>query len=77
MSRSVEQIEAAEARLKEEKKLAKAEAEFRDKKAAGKLTNADREKLREARRAFRENHRAPAPGASPAAIGASAKVEEV
>lgn len=76
MSR-LEQIEAQEAVLKEEKKLAKLEADFVEKKLAGKATQADREKLREAREEFRIHHRQPTTeGASPASIGAKAQAKE-
>ena len=65
-------IDAEIAALKEAQKLAKLEAEFVKKKLAGKLTTADRYKLDAARLDYRENHRRPTTGATPAAIGATA-----
>ena len=74
--RTAETIERQEAALKEEKKLLKAEAAFRDKKAAGKLTATDRQKLFEIRQEYRLNHRLPKPGVAPGVIGVSALPEE-
>jgi len=63
------------AKKKAELAVLEAEAEFSKKKAAGKLTQADKEDLRALRKAFRENHREPTKdGAAPAALGAKAKV---
>ncbi len=72
----VERIERQEAALKEEKKLAKLEDAFVSKKEAGTLTRADKLKLRESRRDYRDNYRQPKTGAQPAAIGVAAKVKE-
>ncbi len=64
-------LEAMEASIKVEKKLAKLEDEFVAKKMAGTLTREDRLELREARQYWRENHRKPKEnGASPDVIGA-------
>jgi len=69
-------LEAQEASIKVEKKLAKLEDEFVAKKLAGTLTRDDRLELREARQFYRENHRKPkVNGASPDAIGAKTGVE--
>ena len=76
MSR-VERLEAAEAAIKEEKKLARIEDAFVSKKQAGTVTRDDKLKLREARQDFRDNHRKPKTGAQPAAIGATAGPEEI
>ena len=76
MSR-VERLEAQEAAIKEEKKLAHIEDAFVSKKQAGTVTMDDKLKLREARQSVRDNHRVPKTGAQPAAIGATAGPEEV
>ncbi len=76
MSR-VERLEAAEAAIKKEKKLARIEDAFVAKKAAGNATSNDRQKLRRARQDFRDNHRKPKTGAQPAAIGATAAPAEI
>ena len=69
-------LEAKEASIKVEKKLAKIEDEFVAKKLAGTVTRDDRLELREARQFYRENHRKPkVNGASPEAIGAKTGVE--
>ena len=69
-------LEAKEASIKVEKKLAKLEDEFVAKKLAGTLTRDDRLELREARQFYRENHRKPkVNGAQPDAIGTKAGVE--
>ena len=73
MSRTVESVERDEAYLKKEKKFVKAVEAFREKKAAGTLTTADKLKLRELRQDWRLNHRKGGPGTvSPAAIGTTA-----
>ncbi len=70
-------LEAMEASIKVEKKLAKIEDEFVAKKLAGTLTREDRMNLREARQFYRENHRKPKEnGASPEVIGAKTGVEK-
>lgn len=71
-----DKIDAQIDALREEKKLAKLEEDFTAKKLDGKATQADREKLREARQSFRENHRTPKTGAAVSSIGAKAKTEE-
>ena len=75
--RTVDSVERQEVALKEEKKLLRAEAAFRKKKADGKLTAADREKMFLARQEYRLNYRQPKPGAAPGAIGVSAQTEGV
>lgn len=64
-------------RKRKELEVLEAEAEFREKKAAGTLTNEDKLALRALRQEFRENHRQAKPGASPAAISNKAKAEDV
>ena len=76
MSR-VDQIDAEIAALKEAKKLAKLEAEFRKKKLDGTLTTADKNKLSKDREYYRLNHRRPATGAAVDSIGATADQGEV
>ena len=74
----LERLEAQEAAIKEEKKLAVIEDAFVAKKQAGTVTMDDKLKLREARQDFRDNHRTPkTAGAQPAAIGVGVEVEEV
>ena len=75
--RTVETIEAQEASLKEEKKLLKAEAAFREKKKAGKLTRADKTKMFDTRQKFRLEHRKAKTGAAVGAIGTRAKQGKV
>ncbi len=75
--RTVDSVERQEAALKEEKKLLRAEAAFRKKKADGKLTTADRQKMFEIRQDYRLNFRQPKPGAAPGAIGVSVETEGV
>ena len=73
MSRTIESVERDEAYLKEEKKFVKAEEAFRVKKAAGKVTTADKLKLRELRQDWRLNYRKGGPGTvSPDTIGTAA-----
>jgi len=63
------------ARKEAELALLKAEAAFREKKAAGKLSPEDKLALRALRQEYRENQRPPVvDGAAPAAIGAKAEV---
>ncbi len=69
-------LEAMEASIKVEKKLAKIEDEFVAKKTAGTLTREDKNELREARQFYRENHRkSKENGASPEVIGSKTGVE--
>lgn len=64
-------------RLEAELTLAKLEEAFIERKLAGKVTNADRLALREARRAHRAESRSPAEnGAQPETVGSVAEVEE-
>ena len=77
MTDRVEAIDAEIAALKEARKLAKLEAAFVKKKLDGSLTTADKLALREARFDYRVNHRRPATGAAPDAIGATANQGEV
>ena len=72
MTDRVAAIEAAIEAQKEGLKLAKLEKAFVKKKLDGTLTTADRHKLDVARLDYRENHRRPTTGATPAAIGAKA-----
>ena len=74
---SVEKIDAEIAALKEKRKLEKLEEAFVAKKAAGKLTSKDRYDLDAARVDYRLNHRQPATGAAPDAIGATSDQGEV
>ncbi len=77
MSR-LKRLEAQEASIREEKKLARIEDDFVAKKLAGTATREDRLKLREARQDWRLNHRvSKSNAAQPGAIGVSTKVEEV
>jgi len=77
MSR-LKRLEAQEASIREEKKLARIEDDFVAKKLAGTATMEDRLKLRYARRDWRLNHRVSKENAAqPEAIGATTEVGEV
>jgi hypothetical protein len=67
--KSPEAVDAQIEALKQEKILMEMSKAFREAKADGSLTKKMKHDLRAARQKFREEHRQPAPGASPAAIG--------
>lgn len=66
------------ARKRAELELLEAEAAFKEKKAAGELTNEDRAELHAVRTAYRLNYRQPVKdGAAPEVIGTEATVEDL